>query len=126
MHLTLLLEGTKPQDAAILYSCMSCRLPVCVTTAVTRHTWLGNAMQIPLAMDAIGSFVVAASAPLDIRVWRVDMQPVTKLNSRATATLTLIRELSIMSVGQPLRVCTLPAHFHAVLASRAAARLTPW
>ena len=63
-------------------------------------------MQIPLAMDAIGSFVVAASAPLDIRVWRVDTQPASKLTSNATTTLTLVRELSIMSVGQPLRVRT--------------------
>ena len=62
------------------------------------------ALQIPLAMDAIGSFVVAASAPLDIRVWRVDTQAASKLTGDATTTLTLVRELSIMSVGQPLRV----------------------
>ena len=48
--------------------------------------------------------MVAASAPLDIRVWRVDTQPASKLNGDATTTLTLVRELSIMSVGQPLRV----------------------
>ncbi len=55
-------------------------------------------------MDAIGSFVVAASAPLDIRMWRVDTQPASKLTGKATTVLTLVRELSIMSVGQPLRV----------------------
>ena len=51
--------------------------------------------------------MVAASAPLDIKVWRVDTQPASKLNGEATTTLTLVRELSIMSVGQPLRVGSL-------------------
>ena len=61
-------------------------------------------LQVPLAMDAIGSFVVAASAPLDIKVWRVDTQPASKLGGEAVTLLTVVRELSIMSVGQPLRV----------------------
>ena len=63
-----------------------------------------RAVQVPLAMDAIGSYVVAASAPLDIRVWRVDTLPASKLSGEPRTVLTLIRELSIMSVGQPLRV----------------------
>ena len=61
-------------------------------------------LQVPLAMDAIGSFVVAASAPLDIKVWRVDTQPASKLGGEANTSLSIVRELSIMSVGQPLRV----------------------
>lgn len=65
-------------------------------------------VQIPLAMDAIGCFVVAASAPLDIKVWKVDSRPASELGGEATTTLTLVRELSIMSVGQPLRVRSLP------------------
>ena len=55
-------------------------------------------------MDAIGSFVVAASAPLDIKVWRVDTQPASKVGGEAVTSLSVVRELSIMSVGQPLRV----------------------
>ena len=55
-------------------------------------------------MDAIGSFVVAASAPLDIKVWRVDTQPASKPGGEAVTSLSVVRELSIMSVGQPLRV----------------------
>ena len=76
----------------------------CVACGVSHYQQHVHWLQIPLAMDAIGSFVVAASAPLDIRVWRVDTQPASKLNGDATTTLTLVRELSIMSVGQPLRV----------------------
>ena len=61
-------------------------------------------VQVPLTMDSCGHYVVAASAPLDIRMWRVDLPIVSKPSSKPTAVITTVRELSIMSVGQPLRV----------------------
>lgn len=64
--------------------------------------------QVPLAMDACGNFVVAASDPLEIRVWRISIAGVKTLEGKPSATFTIIRELSIMTVGQPLRVmCSL-------------------
>jgi hypothetical protein len=57
-------------------------------------------------MDACGNYVVAASAPLEIRVWRVIIAGATALVGKPTATFTVVRELSIMTVGQPLRVST--------------------
>jgi hypothetical protein len=55
-------------------------------------------------MDACGSFVVAASAPLEVRVLRVQLGGPLSLAGRPTAAISVVRELSIMSVGQPLRV----------------------
>lgn len=60
---------------------------------------------MPLAMDACGSYLVAASAPLDICVWRVDLAPGGGAGAGApAAAAVVVRELSILSVGQPLQV----------------------
>lgn len=58
-------------------------------------------------MDASGSHVVAAYAPLDIKVWRIDLAGTIMPSGKPSARITVVRELSIMSVGQPLRVCWL-------------------
>lgn len=63
--------------------------------------------QVPLAMDACGSHVVAAYAPLDIKVWRIDVAGIFTASGKPSAKMTIVRELSIMSVGQPLRVSIL-------------------
>ena len=56
-------------------------------------------------MDACGSFIVAASAPLEVRVLRVHVHGgAPNMAGRPSATISVVRELSIMSVGQPLRV----------------------
>lgn len=55
-------------------------------------------------MDACGCYVVAASAPLEVRVLRVQLLGAAGLAGRPSARITVVRELSIMSVGQPLRV----------------------
>ena len=59
--------------------------------------------QVPLAVDVLGAWVVVASAPLDIRVLRVDLTGDLTPLGTPTASFTVICELSIMSVGQPLR-----------------------
>ncbi|KAK9828450.1 hypothetical protein WJX72_000056 [[Myrmecia] bisecta] len=59
--------------------------------------------QVPLAMDCIGNHLVVASAPLEVCVLRVDIQGSLVPLATPNATLTIIRELSIMSVGQPLK-----------------------
>ncbi len=59
-------------------------------------------------MDTCGSYIVAASAPLDICVWRVDLAPGGGRGGAPSAAATVVRELSILSVGLPLQVCLYP------------------
>ena len=58
---------------------------------------------MPLAMDACGSYMVAASAPLEICVWRVDLAAAPGPGGAVSAAAVVVRELSILSVGQPLQ-----------------------
>ena len=54
-------------------------------------------------MDACGSYMVAASAPLEICVWRVDLAAAPGPGGAVSAAAVIVRELSILSVGQPLQ-----------------------
>ena len=57
---------------------------------------------MPLALDVLGTFVVVASEPLDIQVLRVDLTGKLTPLGTPRASFTVVRKLSIMSVGQPL------------------------
>lgn len=76
----------------------------CISTSpdvVTRE-------QAPLAMDVCGVHLVVASAPLDITVFRVDLTGALTPLGAPAATFTIVRQLSIMSPGQPLQACPAP------------------
>lgn len=61
--------------------------------------------QAPLAIDALDQYIVLATAPLEIVLLRVQILGAT---GTPTAQLTVIRELSILSAGSPLRVYPRP------------------
>lgn len=60
--------------------------------------------QVPLAMDSLGYHIVVVLPPLDIRLLRVELLPTAGPKQSAVAQLTVVRELSIMSVGSQLTV----------------------
>ena len=72
----------------------ACHLPVL----------LDHPLQAPLALDALGSYVLVAFAPLELTLLRVAMTGALSPNGAPTATIHIVRELSIMSVGQPITV----------------------
>jgi hypothetical protein len=65
--------------------------------------------QVPLAMDSLDYHIVVCLPPLDIRLLRVELQPAAAPKQSAVAQLTIMRELSIMSVGSPLAVRSVQA-----------------
>ncbi len=73
---------------------------------------------MPLAMDACGSYMVAASAPLEVCVWRVDLAAAPGPGGAVSAAAVVVRELSILSVGQPLQARPRAGHTNRVLRLR--------
>lgn len=55
-------------------------------------------------MDALGSYILVAFAPLELTLLRVAMTGALSPNGATTAKIYVVRELSIMSVGQPITV----------------------
>ncbi len=71
--------------------------------------------QVPLAMDALDQHIVLATAPLEISLMRVALHGSLTAAGNPMAHVTVVRELSILSVGTPLRVRTLVVpHSHGV------------
>ena len=60
--------------------------------------------QAPIALDALGSYVLVAFAPLELTLLRVVMTGALSPTGTPTAKIHAVRELSIMSVGQPITV----------------------
>ncbi|KAL3150452.1 hypothetical protein ABBQ32_000282 [Trebouxia sp. C0010 RCD-2024] len=58
--------------------------------------------QAPLALDALGTYILVAFAPLELTLLRVAMTGALTPNGASTAKISVVRELSIMSVGQPI------------------------
>ena len=63
-----------------------------------------SGLQAPLAIDALDQYIVLATAPLEIVLLRVQIQGAVSATGNPSAQLTVIRELSILSAGSPLRV----------------------
>eukprot|EP00891_Asterochloris_glomerata_P001441 jgi/Astpho2/1441/e_gw1.00025.4.1_t len=61
-------------------------------------------VQTPVAMDALGNFIQIAYAPLDVSVLRIDLSGQLTPLGTPTATVTVVRELSIMTSAQPVVV----------------------
>ena len=61
-------------------------------------------LQAPLALDALGSYVLVAFAPLELTLLHVVMTGAMSPTGAPTAKIHAVRELSIMSVGQPITV----------------------
>lgn len=55
-------------------------------------------------MDALGQHIVLATAPLEITLMRVALHGSLTAAGNPMAHLTVVRELSILSIGTPLRV----------------------
>ncbi len=55
-------------------------------------------------MDALGNFIQIAYAPLDVSVLRIDLSGQLTPLGTPTATVTVVRELSIMTSAQPVVV----------------------
>ena len=68
------------------------------------HPKFSLLLQAPLALDALGSYVLVAFAPLELTLMHVAMTGALSPNSKPTAKIQVVRELSIMSVGQPITV----------------------
>jgi hypothetical protein len=68
---------------------------------------------LPVAMDAVGPFIALAFAPLELLILRVDFAVLpdggAALLPGRGATLTAVRELSILDAGAPLRQLALAA-----------------
>ncbi|KAL0029799.1 hypothetical protein WJX77_000735 [Trebouxia sp. C0004] len=58
--------------------------------------------QAPIALDALGSYVLVAFAPLELTLLQVVMTGALSPTGTPTAKIHAVRELSIMSVGQPI------------------------
>ena len=78
---------------------------------VVRHVGVslqaGTSVQVPLAMDVSGEYIVLACDPLEITVLRVSLTGELTLAGTASASFQLVRQLSIVSPGHPLQVRTL-------------------
>lgn len=61
-------------------------------------------VQAPQAMDALGSYVLVAFAPLELTLLHVVMTGALSPTGKPAARVKVVRELSIMSVGQPITV----------------------
>lgn len=59
--------------------------------------------QAPIAMDAVGSYLLLACEPLDITLLKVTLEGQLIPTASPMATLTVVRQLGIISMGQPLR-----------------------
>ena len=57
-------------------------------------------------MDALDQHIVLAMAPLEISLMRVALHGSLTAAGNPMAHVTVVRELSILSVGTPLRVRT--------------------
>ena len=73
-------------------------------------------LQVPLALDALGNYVLIAFAPLELTLLHVVVSPASGPNKTPTASFHTVRQLSIMSVGQPITV-SIPAHHWLLSAS---------
>lgn len=67
---------------------------------------------VPVAVDAVGSHLLLACAPLDLTLLHVQFTGPLSPAAQPRATLTVARELSILSVGRPLRDIALVAPRH--------------
>ena len=66
-------------------------------------------------MDALGNFIQIAYAPLDVSVLRIDLSGQLTPMGTPTATVTVVRELSIMTSAQPVVVSHVsPMHAQAL------------
>ena len=77
-------------------------------TAAACEGGCSDAQQAPLAMDVSGVHLIVASAPLDITVFRIHLTGALTPQGAPAASFTLVRQLSIMSVGHPLQVSLQP------------------
>lgn len=55
-------------------------------------------------MDALGSYVLIAYAPLELTLLHLTVTPASASNKNPTAKFHTRRQLSIMTVGQPITV----------------------
>lgn len=62
-------------------------------------------VQVPLALDCLGNYILIAFAPLELTLLHVVVSPASGPNKSPTAKFHTVRQLSIMSVGQPIMVC---------------------
>ena len=63
-------------------------------------------LQVPLALDSLGNYILIAFAPLELTLLHVVVTPASGPNKTPTANFHTVRQLSIMSVGQPITVRT--------------------
>ncbi|PSC67405.1 Quino amine beta chain-like RIC1-like guanyl-nucleotide exchange factor [Micractinium conductrix] len=59
--------------------------------------------QVPVAMDAAGWHLALAFQPLEIKLFRVTVEGPLGTSGRPIARLAVVRELSIMGLGNPLQ-----------------------
>ena len=71
---------------------------------------------VPSAVDAVGNYLLLACAPLDLTLLHVQLTGPLSPAAQPRATLTVARELSILSVGRPLRDIALVAPLHGAAA----------
>ncbi|GAX78137.1 hypothetical protein CEUSTIGMA_g5579.t1 [Chlamydomonas eustigma] len=69
--------------------------------------------QVPLAMDCVGSHILLASQPLEIALFEVSITGKLSPSSSPKASLQLVREISMMHVGNPLMDMALVASQYA-------------
>ena len=69
-------------------------------------------LQAPLALDALGSYVLVAFAPLELNLLHVTFTGALSPTGKPIARIKVVRELSIMTVGQPITVSCLSALAH--------------
>ena len=70
-------------------------------------------------MDALGNFIQIAYAPLDVSVLRIDLSGQLTPMGTPSATVTVVRELSIMTSAQPVVVSHVtPLHAQALSMTR--------
>jgi hypothetical protein len=118
----LLLVTVSPSDAvSVLSPSLDAKNAWDLPNAVV--SWcLSLCHQVPLAMDSLGYHIVVVLPPLDIRLLRVELLPTAGPKQSAVAQLTVVRELSIMSVGSQLTVRIMPNCPRATGATAAAYR----
>lgn len=63
--------------------------------------------EAPVAIDSIDNYILVASRPLEVLVLEVSIEGVLELSGNPKATLTPVRELSIMTMEQPIVNVTL-------------------
>ena len=100
------LEQARLLSAVVLRSECSPQAKTSLTHWLSSVSLVRTHEQVPLAMDALGQHIVLAMAPLEISLMRVALHGSVTAAGNPIAHLTVVRELSILSIGTPLRVRT--------------------